>query len=284
MKIKEIRGLLIKELSDRYGIEESRSIFYILIEAYLKLSRAQVAMHLDQELDTSVATLFMESLQKLKNHEPVQYILGETFFYDLLFKVTPSVLIPRQETEELVHWIVKDAQSITGQKTIHICDIGTGSGCIAIALAKTIQNSEVTAIDISEKALKTASENALFHKVTINFSKRDILQADAFPKKYDIIVSNPPYVREQEKSEMLTNVLAYEPYQALFVSDQDPLVFYRKIAELAKNNLKPSGMLYFEINQYLGQATVTLLEELGFSEVILRKDIQHNDRMIKALL
>ena len=205
------------------------------------------------------------------------------------FEVNKNVLIPRPETEELVEWIIErrklsfgSAQDDSGK--IKILDIGTGSGCIAISLAKNIPNASVFAIDVSEKALVTAQKNAQSNEENINFIHKNILETDDLDAQFDIIVSNPPYVRELEKVEIKKNVLDNEPHLALFVEDNDALVFYRKITELAQKNLAPNGQLFFEINQYLGKEMVELLEKMNFKSVELRKDIYGNDRMIRGTI
>jgi release factor glutamine methyltransferase len=202
----------------------------------------------------------------------------------LPFKVTPNTLIPRPETEELVEWIIEEQQGKDQKEanSLQILDIGTGSGCIAVSLAKHIANGNVTGYDISQDALHVASENATINEVVVTFKKVDILQTQTLEKPFDLIVSNPPYVRELEKEEIQANVLDHEPHTALFVSDTDPLVFYRVIGQLAFDNLSGTGSLFFEINQYLGRETVQLLKEIGFTDVQLRKDIFGNDRMMKA--
>ena len=229
----------------------------------------------------------------LKIQKPIQYILGETEFYGLRFEVNENTLIPRQETEELVELIIENTKYEVGSTKLTVLDIGTGSGCIAISLANNILNAEVFAIDVSEKALATANKNAEINNVTVNFIHSDILKIDdlkslctsnfVLPSFFDIIVSNPPYVRNLEKVEIKPNVLQYEPHLALFVEDSDALLFYRKIGELAKKSLTQNGKLYFEINQYLGKETVQLLEDLGFRNVELKKDIYGNNRIISAL-
>jgi release factor glutamine methyltransferase len=220
-------------------------------------------------------------LAKLQQEIPIQYILGKTHFYGLDFEVDENVLIPRQETEELVEWIITNQQTNkpTNQQ---ILDIGTGSGCIAISLAKNLPAAKVSAIDVSEHALSVAKKNADLNQVDVTFIHQNILETEDLQATFDIIVSNPPYVRNLEKAEIKKNVLEHEPHLALFVEDHDALIFYRKIAELAQKNLKENGQLYFEINQYLGKEMVDLLELMGFVEVALRKDIYCNDRMIMA--
>ncbi len=190
----------------------------------------------------------------------------------------------RPETEELVEWIIKENSKPGGSKKIKILDIGTGSGCIAISLAKNLPNAQVYALDVSKKALETAKRNALNNRVDVTFLLLNILEEDALKSDFDIIVSNPPYVRNLEKEEIKKNVLDYEPHLALFVEDNDALVFYRKIATLAQKNLLENGQLYFEINQYLGKEMNDLLEQMDFKDIELRKDIYDNDRMMKGIV
>jgi release factor glutamine methyltransferase len=223
-------------------------------------------------------------LEQLKKEIPIQYILRTTHFYGLELEVNSNVLIPRPETEELVDWIIESQQLTFGDKKVRILDIGTGSGCIAISLAKNLPNAEVFALDVSDKALATAKSNAELNQVTIQFIHQSILEIDDLGQQFDLIVSNPPYVRHLEKLEIKKNVLDNEPHLALFVEDNDALIFYRKIAQLAKKNLCPNGQLYFEINQYLGQETLDLLQEMGFKDITLRKDIYGNDRMIQCTI
>ncbi|MEO5910389.1 MAG: peptide chain release factor N(5)-glutamine methyltransferase [Pelobium sp.] len=229
-------------------------------------------------IDKEVA--FQNYLQQLQKHIPIQYVLEEAYFYGKLFKVSPAVLIPRPETEELVHLIIQEQKN----KTIHILDIGTGSGCIPISLKINLPNATIDAIDISHDALTIAKENAFKLAVTVNFEQKDALnlKADEFPL-YDVIVSNPPYIAEKEKLEMDKGVLDYEPHLALFVANENPLLFYDKISDFALSNLKKEGVLYFEINQSLGKETQELLYKKGFDAVII-KDINQNDRIIKAQL
>jgi release factor glutamine methyltransferase len=221
-------------------------------------------------------------LQELKKEVPIQYLLGKTNFYGLDFEVNENVLIPRPETEELVEWIVKENAKTDKTKTLKILDIGTGSGCIAVSLAKNLPNAKVYAIDVSKKALETAKRNAINNKVEVTFLLNDVLELEELPYDFDIIVSNPPYVRHLEKEEIKKNVLDYEPHLALFVEDHDALIFYKKIATLAQDNLFKNGQLYFEINQYLGKEMIDLLEEMEFKNIELRKDIYDNDRMLRG--
>jgi release factor glutamine methyltransferase len=209
-------------------------------------------------------------------------LLGKTSFFGLDFEVNENVLIPRPETEELVDWIIKENAKIEGFKDLKILDIGTGSGCIAISLAKNIPNAKVYAIDVSERALATAKKNAALNKVDVIFITQNILEAADLKQQFDIIVSNPPYVRNLEKQEIKKNVLDNEPHLALFVEDDDALLFYKKIAALAQKNLLENGQLFFEINQYLGKDMIALLEKMNFKNIDLRKDIYGNDRMIRG--
>ena len=220
-------------------------------------------------------------VERLKKKEPLEYIIGECEFFSLPFEVNPHTLIPRPETEELVGWIINDHKNQAS--TLRILDIGTGTGCIAVSLTKNLNNSLVTAFDISEKALETAKKNAQKNNVTVDFRKEDILNIDAkSADEFDIIVSNPPYICEKEKAEMEENVLQYEPHSALFVPNNEPLLFYRAIALFATTHLKKGGNLYVEINRAFGEKTCKLLDEMGFFSIELRKDLSGNDRMIKA--
>ena len=281
MQLNEFKQLFFFELSKLYATTEIQSFYNILIKAKLNLTRADVALNPTIKLSEEEFVYFKKALTSLKNSIPIQYIVGETSFYGLQFKVNNSVLIPRPETEELVEWIIKDYKNTP---KIKILDIGTGSGCIAISLAKNLPDATVFALDISEKALETAQINAKTNNVFVHFLKEDILTSNSLPNSFDIIVSNPPYVRDLEKEQIQKNVIDYEPHIALFVKNDNPLLFYKKIAELAKVHLTKQGSLYFEINQYLGSETVALLTDKGFQNIILKKDIYKVDRMIKALL
>lgn len=260
--------------------EEVDAITAIALEFALEKSRVEIALSRKQKISYSQKTALDAMLDRLMQEEPIHYIIGQTEFYGLKIKVTPDTLIPRPETEELVSWLIED--TIATQPEAAIVDIGTGSGCIAIAVAKNAPRAEISAIDISGAALEIAQKNAVAHKVDVTFIKKDILKEQNLPKRYDAIVSNPPYVRGLEKAEIKKNVLQYEPHTALFVPDNDPLLFYRKIAALAQQHLKPQGQLYFEINEYLGQETISLLKEMGYKKVALRQDHYGKDRMIKA--
>jgi release factor glutamine methyltransferase len=284
MTIKHYRDQFIQELTPLYDAGEAESFFYLILEANHQLKRIDIALQPELVLSTSELETWNLILEQLKKEIPIQYILGTTHFYGLEFEVNSAVLIPRPETEELVDWIVQKSKIKNQKSKIKILDIGTGSGCIAISLAKNLPNAEVFALDVSEKALAIAKKNAELNQVAIQFIHQSILQTEDLGQQFDIIVSNPPYVRHLEKQEIKKNVLDNEPHLALFVADDNALIFYLKIAELAQKNLSTTGQLYFEINQYLGQETLDLLQEMGFKDAVLRKDIYGNDRMIQCTI
>ncbi|MBA4276883.1 peptide chain release factor N(5)-glutamine methyltransferase [Flavobacterium sp.] len=281
-KIKDYRTQFIQELSPIYDVGEAESFFYLILEEKQKLKRIDLALNLDLTFSNEEIQLWNSILDSLKEEIPIQYLLGKTSFYGLEFEVNENVLIPRPETEELVEWIISNPQIHKSTNPLRILDIGTGSGCIAISLAKNIPNAQVFAIDVSEKALVTARRNAEINEVNVTFLEKNILETDDLEQQFDIIVSNPPYVRKLEKQEIKKNVLDNEPHLALFVEDNDALIFYRKIAELAQKNGSPNGQLFFEINQYLGKEMMELLEKMSFKNIELRKDIYGNNRMMKA--
>ena len=286
MTLKELRHKFHQDLDAIHGKNEVDSFFWLLVEHFLNFRPIDITLNPNYQVYDESQKHFIEAIDRLKQEEPIQYIIGETEFYGLLFKVSSKVLIPRPETEELVEWMLKDNPTTT-QQQLTVLDIGTGSGCIAIALAKHLPNAKVYALDISPKALEVAKENALLNKVDVEFIEKNILTSSHYElisasRKFDIIVSNPPYVRKLEKSTMKSNVLKYEPHLALFVEDNDPLLFYKAICKIAVHNLKPNGMLYFEINQYLGAELKQLLTKFDFNSVELRKDLFGNNRMLKA--
>jgi release factor glutamine methyltransferase len=277
MKLKQYRTYFLEKLTPLYDSMEAESFFAIALEELKGWKRSDLALNPDVELSGEEIERWNTVLAELETQKPIQYIFGKAHFYGLEFEVNPNTLIPRPETEELVEWIINE-NHVKGH--IKVLDIGTGTGCIAISLAKNLTDASVTAIDVSEGALATAKRNAQHNKTEVNFILKDILAAETLPQMYDVIVSNPPYVRNLEKEEIKENVLQYEPHLALFVDDNDALVFYRKIALLAKTHLSPNGRLYFEINQYLGPETVQMLEDFGFANVVLKKDMYGNDRMV----
>lgn len=280
MKLSQLKINCTTQLQGMYDKEEIHSFFYLLCDSFLNYRRFDVSMNHDRLLSKPTMARFDSALARLQAREPIQYILGCTEFYGLPFQVNKHTLIPRPETEELVDWILSHFQN--QDAVLDILDIGTGSGCIAVALAKNLPRASISALDISHKAIALAKENAINNQVSVSFSDQDILDTKSLEKKYDVIVSNPPYVRQQEKKAMHTNVLAYEPSNALFVSNEDPLLFYRKIAQLAKVSLKANGWLYFEINEYLSLEMESLLGETGFMNIEIKNDFRAVPRMIKC--
>ncbi len=282
MTIKELKSLFSEELSSTYPKTEIDTFFYIVVEEYLNFQRIDTVLNSHEKLKKEEETSILSVLDRLKQEEPIQYIIGKTEFYGLPFKVNTNTLIPRPETEELVDWIIKENKN--RDKELKILDIGTGSGCIPISLKANLPKSKVSTIDVSNDAIEVAKQNAIINKVEINFLNIDILDSETLPETYDIIVSNPPYVRELEKEEIKNNVLNNEPHLALFVENDNPLIFYNKISKLASKHLRKDGALFFEINQYLGTETSQLVKNNGFQTVHLRKDLFGNDRMIMANL
>ena len=280
MKLSQLKINFTTVLQGVYDKEEVHCFFYILCDFFLQYSRFEVSMSQDTVVSAKNITVFEKALLRLKKQEPIQYILGTTEFYGLTFKVNKHTLIPRPETEELVDWVLSNLHDQDSE--LDILDIGTGSGCIAISLAKNIPTAKVSGLDISEKALEVAQENAVKNQVLVSFCKKDILRTTSLENKYDVMVSNPPYVRQLEKKAMNANVLDYEPGVALFVPNEDPLLFYRKIAQLAMVSLQTRGWLYFEINEYLSKEMDVLLKEIGFANIEIKKDFREVPRMIKC--
>ncbi|MAP81011.1 MAG: protein-(glutamine-N5) methyltransferase, release factor-specific [Aequorivita sp.] len=285
MNILELKKQFQESLSEKYPLEEIQSFFNILSESYLNLSRIQIATNPEIEVSKSDLEKFQNALLRLRRYEPIQYIIGETEFYGLPIKVNNYTLIPRPETEELVSWVLDEiSESSDAAENKTILDVGTGSGCIAISVAKHIKNANVSAIDISEEALKIARYNAEINAANVSFLKTDVLKANSLKQNFDIIISNPPYVRELEKEQMQENVLKFEPDTALYVKNEDPLLFYRVISILAKKHLKPGGKLFFEINEYLSEELAALLKSKGFKDIEVKQDIFGKDRMVKCNL
>ncbi|MFL0354441.1 peptide chain release factor N(5)-glutamine methyltransferase [Xanthomarina sp. GH4-25] len=288
MRLKDIQNIFHKELDAVFGKDEVGSFFNILISHYLKLNRIALILDPDLTITKEEEQPLFEALSRLKQEEPIQYIIGETEFYGLPFKVNEYTLIPRPETEELVAWILKCQLERSKESITTILDIGTGTGCIAISLAKNLSNVQVYALDVSEEAIKIAKQNAELNNVKVNFIKADILNKKSWNSEFkalefDLIVSNPPYVRQLEKIEIKNNVLKYEPHLALFVEDKNPLQFYEVIANFAVDKLKEKGLLFFEINQYLGTETKQLLQDKAFVDLDLKPDIFGNNRMLKGI-
>ncbi|PKQ44859.1 peptide chain release factor N(5)-glutamine methyltransferase [Confluentibacter flavum] len=292
MKRKDIQNIFHQELDVIYNKNEVDSFFFILLESFHNITRIKLAMNPELMIDTN-ERLF-NALERLKSQEPIQYIIGDTEFFGLTFKVNQHVLIPRPETEELVDWILTshptpNPDSYRDQH-LTILDVGTGSGCIAVSLAKNLKKAKVYALDVSKEALNVARQNAELNQVEITFIEADILKTEdgrwktdrVSDVKFDVIVSNPPYVREQEKGQMKPNILNSEPHVALFVTDDNPLQFYKAIITFAVNNLKDNGLLFFEINEYLGNDMIQLLKDHHFTNIELKQDVFKKDRMIKG--
>ncbi len=281
--VRDIRNYYCEQLCSIYDKNESNTLILILFEYYFNINRIKMSLEPELRLSESEMLKLHFAVKDLLKNKPIQYIIGETEFCDLKFKVNENVLIPRPETSELVRLIANRHQPST---ISNILDIGTGSGCIAISLAKMIPQSNVYALDISEKALDVAKENAINNNVNITFIQDDILTKTQTltQTKFDIIVSNPPYVRELEKVDMHNNILQWEPHNALFVSDEDPLIFYRSILEFSKKHLKENGEIWFEINEYLGKEMKALCEEVGLSNIEIYKDFRDKERFLRTHL
>lgn len=279
MNYSQIKKIFHQQLKEIYIENEIDSLFFIALEYVTSISKIEYILQKEEEISEEKLIELKFILEELTKNNPIQYITKNAYFYGLNFYVNDKVLIPRQETNELVDWVL---MSVTHSKPIKILDIGTGSGCIAITLKKNLPLSEVFAIDISNEAIQVAQKNANNNEVEINFLQKNILEINDLKSNFDIIISNPPYVLELEKLEMAPNVLDNEPHLALFVPDNNPLLFYEKITEIALKNLIEDGMLFFEINQYLSAETKKMIENKGFKNVTLRKDLQENYRMVLA--
>lgn len=277
--IKDIRFYLARELKGLYNEPEIRILADILIRTVsgiTKLHQLYDNLYVIKRIEAEEIIRYTE---ELKTGKPIQYIIGETTFYNCKIKVTGATLIPRPETEELVDLVVKENKDFKG----NIIDFGTGSGCIAIALAANLRSASVTGIDISEEALHVARENAVLNKVNVSFLNGDIFSTDGkLAGKAGIIVSNPPYVRDSEKTLMAKNVLDFEPHQALFVGDSDPLVYYNAILKLADNILLPGGCIYFEINEVMGSLLIQLFESFDYADIKIVRDLNDKERIIKG--
>lgn len=268
-----ILPLFLKEI-DNFSRREIISFAYLSIEKILGFSKSDCILNSNYILSDEDISSFEKIIVEIKKNIPIQYVLGETHFYNLKFNVNSSTLIPRPETEELVRYILSHNFS-------SVLDIGTGSGCIAISIAKN-SNASIDAIDNSKEALEIANSNAILNSVDVNFMFNDVFEFSD-TKKYDVIVSNPPYVLNSEKKYMHQNVIDYEPHNALFVEDSNPLIFYEKIALIASKNLNSNGLLFFEINEKFGEQIIDLLLKLNFVDIELKKDINGRDRIIKSV-
>lgn len=276
MKIKYLQGLIFARLQTMFDDVEAKIFTGMLLRHYTGFNRIDLNLNPHADIENTAMTQIDEAVDKLLKHKPIQYILGETEFCGLKFKVNPSVLIPRQETEELAMWVAKE-----NFQAKNILDLCTGSGCIAVFLAHVLKNTSLSGVDISHDALKVAEENALLNNVHVDFQQDDVLRPDfSIHKKFDAIVSNPPYVRKKEKRQMHARVLDYEPQQALFVDDDNPLQFYKAIAQIGRTHLTENGKLYLEINEAYGKEMVDLLHGYNYQNIVLQKDIHGKDRMI----
>ena len=283
MTLNEARTVLTKELKNVYESDELRNIIELVVEHITNMSRAEQVKNKIPYLTCTQLEDLDAITERLKKNEPVQYVLGEAWFAGMKFKVNKNVLIPRPETEELVDWIVKKSQK-SKVKSQNIIDIGTGSGCIPITLKKKLPESDVSAIDVCSEALFTATENAMELNAEVNFLLVDFLDEEKWKElaQYDIIVSNPPYVKQSEINIMHERVKEFEPHLALFVSDNNPLLFYKKLSDFSMKHLKAGGKLFVEINEALGEAISNLFRSAGFLNVELKKDMQGKDRMVMA--
>ena len=287
MTFTEAERKIIESLTSRYGPEEAGSLAWLSISHVCELERAKYLSIKNEEIQDRDAEALLRILEELKTGKPLQYILGETEFYGLTFKVNPAVLIPRPETEELVDWVLIGLRGLNkGTEGLKIIDIGTGSGCIPVSIKKYYPMADIYAMDISANALSTAIENAELNQTDLNFIQDDILDPkneQLLHTQFDVIISNPPYVTRSEMGQMMPNVLEHEPHTALFVPDDDPLIFYHAIKEFAVAHLPEQGLLFLEINENLGPQTLDLIKEKGFSSTELRQDIRGKDRMIRAV-
>lgn len=281
MRVIDLKTKFLEDLQSLYPAQEIEGMFNMLLREWLEVKPFQLAANPDLRVEENKLKEFKNALSQLQAYVPIQYIIGYTYFYEGEFVVNSSVLIPRPETEELVDWMIQSMPL----KELSILDVGTGSGCIGISLARKRKKDTIFAVDVSKEALKLAEQNNSRNGTQVTFLQYDLLDRSSTRNLgcFDIVVSNPPYVRKLEKKEIRENVIGKEPDLALFVSNEDPLIFYRIIAEESKKSwLQKSGWLYFEINQYLGVETVTLLQNLGFEKIELKKDLYGNDRMLRA--
>ena len=281
MTIKDLYQQILSALTKIHPEPEAKSITYLIFNFIFNYNRYQVHQNFDNAVKEKQYAKIKNIVDELKQYKPIQYIFNETEFYNCIIKVSEDVLIPRPETEELVHWVIKDSF----KKGSRIIDIGTGSGCIAIALAKNIPDSTITATDISKKALETAQYNANQNNVEVNFYQADIfhMPENFLSGKFDILVSNPPYVRESEKKEMKPNVLKWEPPLSLFVPDNNPLIYYNTIIPFANKVIKSKGQIFLEINENFSKEIKNILTDYNFMSIEIRKDLSGKYRMAKAI-
>ncbi len=285
MTIQETYAVLVNHLKNVYDNREAANIADWVFENVTNKRKIERIIDKDLILNLDQEKKLHHYTQQLLQHKPVQYVLNEAWFAGMKFYVDEAVLIPRPETEELVEWIVEENSKFKIQNLkYYILDIGTGSGCIPIALKKKLPHSDISAIDVFDAALEIAKRNSLQQDLEINFLQLDFLDNGQWKRlnKYDIIVSNPPYVKQTEEDKMQRNVLQYEPHLALFVPDEDPLIFYRKIALFAQEHLNGNGSIYLEINEALSKEVKSLFAHYGYRDIEIRKDMQGKERMVKA--
>lgn len=276
--MQDSKNFIRNQLNGSYSHDEIGALTRLILEKVTGRSFSDILACKFTNLSDQTTRKIAEIIARLKNREPIQYIFGEADFWGLTFRVNRAVLIPRPETEELVQWIIEDCSD----EPLKALDIGTGSGCIAVTLAKKMPSARIHAWDISEEALEVARENAARNNAAVIFSRKDVLNEQPPEETFDLIVSNPPYIAQSEKKEMDTNVLNFEPHLALFVPDENPLIFYEKIARLASGSMKKEGKLFFEINRQKANRVASILRKNGFRNIEIRKDISGNERMIKA--
>lgn len=270
-------SLFRNKLGHLYEENETKALYYTILQKILNCNMTTLLIKGDELWGDAQQKQLLQITERLKDGEPLQYIMREAEFHGLTFTVNPNVLIPRPETEELVDWIIAECPNTTS-----ILDIGTGSGCIAISLKKELPQTDVSAMDVSEMALETAKENMVKNNACVHFIHDDILNPKKDTNTFQVIVSNPPYIMQKEKSSMHKNVLEHEPHLALFVENEDPLLFYRKIAEYGQTHLGNEGLLFFEINALLGAETKEMLEQYGYKDITIRKDSNGKERMIRC--
>ena len=278
MTLLEFYDLFKNKLISRVDKNELDEFFFWLIDHYCNYSRMDYILNSSFKISKTQEQNLINSIDSLLSEMPIQYVVGETNFMNLIFKLNNSVLIPRPETEELVRWIINDEHT-----NKNILDIGTGSGCIAVSLSKYLNNCKVTGWDISEDIIKIASHNAYLNDVNVELELSDITKPKFLDYKYDVIVSNPPYITKNEKQFISKNVKFFEPHIALFVENEDPLCFYKKIFDFSNSNLKSNGFLYIEINENFSKEVIKLLKDKGFYDIKLKKDFRLKNRMIKAI-
>lgn len=287
LTIKDLFDHFINELNSVYDEEEARNVTYRVFENVFKARKLDIQRHFSQQVSEDQKQLLDDLLKRLQQKEPVQYVTGETTFYGLNFKVTPDVMIPRHETEELVQWVVNECRQKFPKKqgSPSIIDVGTGTGCIAITLKKLLPKATIVGSDYSENIVQLATDNAKRQNVKAKFTQQDVLDEGKWKKigPYDVVVSNPPYIGDKEKAQMDANVLHYEPEKALFPEGDDQLIFYRKISGFAQQRLNKGGLLFFELNQYQAEDIQSIVEEAGFENVVIKNDLNGNQRLLRAV-